>query len=195
LKRSQEKNCVRSKFVVERFEQRFFFTICSFIRTDEAMVRGTDRKKFLCARIAQSWTSKNGVSLLGLLRREMSILLIRDISAIYMIFAPETSVLANSTDVSPIIEFWDSKVSIYFESSAIEIHRIYGFPGTRLSGTRGTANVGQGLVMYTGWDVCCSRDSSNPPPGEISNIRIMYNDIEHSISIDFYIYFSIFQVF
>jgi hypothetical protein len=31
--------------------------------------------------------------------------------------------------------------------------------------------------------------------GEIPNIRIMYNDIEHSISIDFYIYISIFQVF
>jgi hypothetical protein len=30
---------------------------------------------------------------------------------------------------------------------------------------------------------------------EIPNIRIMYNDIEHSISIDFYIYISIFQVF
>jgi hypothetical protein len=31
--------------------------------------------------------------------------------------------------------------------------------------------------------------------GEIPKIRIMYNDIEHSISIDFYIYISIFQVF
>jgi hypothetical protein len=28
-------------------------------------------------------------------------------------------------------------VSIYFEFSAMEIDRIYGFPGTRLSGTSG----------------------------------------------------------
>jgi hypothetical protein len=33
------------------------------------------------------------------------------------------------------------------------------------------------------------------PQGDIPNIRIMYNNIEHSISIDFYIYISIFQVF
>jgi hypothetical protein len=31
--------------------------------------------------------------------------------------------------------------------------------------------------------------------GEIPNIKIMYNDIGHSISIDFYIYISIFQGF
>jgi hypothetical protein len=28
---------------------------------------------------------------------------------------------------------------------------------------------------------------SDSAPGEIPNIRVMYNDIEHSISIDFYI--------
>jgi hypothetical protein len=39
------------------------------------------------------------------------------------------------------------------------------------------------------------RLNSDPLRGEIPNIRIMYNDIEHSISIDFYIYISIFQVF
>jgi hypothetical protein len=50
------------------------------------MVRGTDRKNCLFARIAQNATWKNGVSLLGLLRREMSILLIRDMEAIYMNF-------------------------------------------------------------------------------------------------------------
>jgi hypothetical protein len=34
-----------------------------------------------------------------------------------------------------------------------------------------------------------------PPRGEIPKIQIMYNDIEHSISIDFDIYIYIFQVF
>jgi hypothetical protein len=81
-----KKSCVRSKFVVKRLEQQKNLTIFSFIRTNEALVRGTDCENCLCARIAQNATSKNGVSLLGLLRREMSILLIRDIDATYMNF-------------------------------------------------------------------------------------------------------------
>jgi hypothetical protein len=35
----------------------------------------------------------------------------------------------------------------------------------------------------------------NSRQGEIPNIRIMYNNFEHSISIDFYIYIYIFKVF
>jgi hypothetical protein len=63
-----------------------FFDNFSFISTNEALVRGTDFENCLFALIAQSATSKNGVSLLGLLLREMSILLIRDIEATYMNF-------------------------------------------------------------------------------------------------------------
>jgi hypothetical protein len=61
-------------------------TFFSFIRTNQALVRGMDFEYCLCARIAQNATSKNGVSLLGLLWREMSILLIRDIEDPYMNF-------------------------------------------------------------------------------------------------------------
>jgi hypothetical protein len=64
LETLSKKSCVRSKFVVERLEKRKFLTIFLFIRTSEALVRGTDCENCLCARIAQNATSKNGVSLL-----------------------------------------------------------------------------------------------------------------------------------
>jgi hypothetical protein len=55
------------------------------------------------------------------------------------------------------------------------------------------------LLLQTSTHYCMDstrlKKSLHKRQGEIPNIRIMYNDIEHSISIDFYIYISIFQVF
>jgi hypothetical protein len=71
------------------------------------------------------------------------------------------------------------------------------------SGTGGNCGCSEGSVyVCVGLSVLACTGAPTPvvsPPrpsqGEIPKIQIMYNDIEHSISIDFDIYIYIFQVF